>query len=313
MWEEKPDVDEAKPIVHQQIGYAADKLLSDPAKAIIAEILEPEADGSLGRIGAWADAHRGTPEGSHTAPWHFINPGDQPPSFCNVYFHRDCTSDGCIVSAIGNETQILKSCIRDVKEGRLESGANATCANAAKFITHFIMDIAQPMHVTGQARGGNDIPVLFGGVQTNLHSIWDGRIVYTLAGHEPGTGFGNETIDPFFEAMVHKIQEDSYFVPTKSWLSCADPSTALDCPLEWARDANQWNCDYAFSQTVGNGTDLLYSGYAAGAWHIAEVQMAKAVLRIATWFNRLADCQLKERDVIINLVPSWSGGPNGGA
>ncbi|KAG7130797.1 Nuclease S1 like protein [Verticillium longisporum] len=326
--------------IHQQIGFAAEKFLSPAAKAILSEILEPESGASLGRIGAWADAHRGTPEGRHTTTWHWINPADQPPgawadahrgtpegrhtttwhwinpadqppSFCNVHYNRDCTSGGCIVSALANETQILKSCIRSVKDGKLVGGANATCANAAKFITHFIMDIAQPMHVTGIARGGNDIPVVFGGVTTNLHAIWDGRIVYSLAGNV--TGFPNTTIQPFFSDMVDRIRADTYFVPTRDWLSCTDPSTPLACPLEWARDANQWNCDYAFSQNT-NASDLRTSGYAEGAWPIAELQIAKAVLRIATWFNKLADCNFKDREVILDPWPmkAWLGGPNAG-
>ncbi|CRK16863.1 hypothetical protein BN1708_011855 [Verticillium longisporum] len=297
--------------IHQQIGFAAEKFLSPAAKAILSEILEPESGASLGRIGAWADAHRGTPEGRHTTTWHWINPADQPPSFCNVHYNRDCTSGGCIVSALANETQILKSCIRSVKDGKLVGGANATCANAAKFITHFIMDIAQPMHVTGIARGGNDIPVVFGGVTTNLHAIWDGRIVYSLAGNV--TGFPNTTIQPFFSDMVDRIRADTYFVPTRDWFSCTDPSTPLACPLEWARDANQWNCDYAFSQNT-NASDLRTSGYAEGAWPIAELQIAKAVLRIATWFNKLADCNFKDREVILDPWPmkAWLGGPNAG-
>ncbi|KAM0335821.1 hypothetical protein ACHAQA_000871 [Verticillium albo-atrum] len=296
--------------IHQQIGYAAEKFLSPAAKAVLGEILEPESGASLGRIGAWADAHRGTPEGRHTTTWHWINPADQPPSFCNVHYNRDCTAGGCIVSALANETQILKSCIRSVKTGQLEGGTNTTCANAAKFITHFIMDIAQPMHVTGIARGGNDIPVRFDGVTTNLHSIWDGRIVYSLA---KVSSFSNATIQPFFSAMVDRIKADTYFSATRDWVSCTDPSTPLACPLEWARDANQWNCDYAFSQDT-NATDLRTSGYAEGAWPIAEIQIAKAVLRIATWFNKLADCEFKDREVVLDVwpAPSWLGGPNAG-
>ncbi|CRK42854.1 hypothetical protein BN1723_016073, partial [Verticillium longisporum] len=141
--------------------------------------------------------------------------------------------------------------------------------------------------------------------------IWDGRIVYSLAGNV--TGFPNTTIQPFFSDMVDRIRADTYFVPTRDWLSCTDPSTPLACPLEWARDANQWNCDYAFSQNT-NASDLRTSGYAEGAWPIAELQIAKAVLRIATWFNKLADCNFKDREVILDPWPmkAWLGGPNAG-
>lgn len=157
--------------VHQQIAYAAEEFLTPWTRAIITQILEPEHKGSLGRIGAWADSYRYTPEGAYTMGWHWIDPADEPPSFCNVHYNRDCSKGGCIVSALANQTQILKGCIKDAKIGKLKGGQNATCANAVKFIAHFTSDIAQPLHVSGIAAGGNGFPVLFNGVQTNLHSV----------------------------------------------------------------------------------------------------------------------------------------------
>jgi hypothetical protein len=295
-------------IVHHQIGYAAEQFLSPEAKEIISGILEPEAEGSLGRIAAWADQHRGEPEGRHTTTWHWINGADDPPKFCNLYLNRDCTADGCIVSALANETQTLKGCIKDAKFGRRNT-TDTKCANAVKFITHFTQDIAQPMHVTGQARGGNDHPVVFGGVETNLHAIWDGRIVYTLANV---TAFSRDGIDPYFENLVDRLKADKLFVPKSEMTTCSNPGTPVACALAWARDSNEWNCDYAFSQDF-NATDLLTSGYAAGAWPIAEIQIAKAIIRIATWFNKLVENCFHERDVVLDLVPSWVGGPNSGA
>ena len=225
-----------------------------------------------------------------------------------MYLNRDCTSDGCIVSAIANETQTLKGCIKEAKFGRLNT-TEPKCANAVKFITHFTQDIAQPMHVTGQARGGNDHPVVFDGVETNLHAIWDGRIVYTLANV---TSFDNKTMQPYFENLVDRLRADTLFVPKSEMTACTNPGTPVACALSWARDANEWNCDYAFSMDY-NATDLLTSGYAAGAWPIAEIQISKAIIRIATWFNKLVENCYHERDVMVDLVPSWVGGPNNGA
>lgn len=262
----------------------------------------------MGRIAAWADAYRKEPEGRHTTTWHWINGADDPPRFCNLYLNRDCTSDGCIVAALGNQTQILKGCIKQAKFGRLNT-TETKCANAVKFITHFTQDIAQPLHVTGQARGGNDHAVVFGGEKTNLHAIWDGRIVYTLANV---TKFSTGGIDPYFENLVERLRADTLFVPRAEMTACSDPGTPTACALAWARDANEWNCDYAFSQDF-NATDLLTSGYAAGAWPIAEIQIAKAIVRIATWFNKLVENCYHERDVVLDLVPSWVGGPNSGA
>jgi hypothetical protein len=112
--------------------------------------------------------------------------------------------------------------------------------------------------------------------------------------------------------MVSRIRKDDYFVPTAEWLSCTSPSTPSGCAMVWARDTNEWTCDYVYSQ-IFNGTDLATSGYAEGAWPIVEIQTAKAALRMATWFNRLVDGLYKEREVVLELVPSWIEGPAGGA
>ncbi|KAI0394853.1 nuclease P1 [Xylariaceae sp. FL0594] len=295
--------------VHQQIAYAAEEFLTPLTRTVLLRLLEPEYKGSLGRVGAWADAYRKTPEGAYTETWHYIDPADNPPAYCNVYPNRDNSLKGSIVSALTNQTQILKGCVARAKAGKIRHGEDQTCANAVKFVTHFTMDVAQPLHVSGIAAGGNFFPVTFNGAKTNLHAIWDGAIIYQLAGV---TRFNNDTLQPFFETIVSRIKKDNFFVPVSDWLSCVDPGRPSGCALAWARDTNEWTCDYVYSQMF-NGTDVATSGYAEGAYPIVEVQAAKAVLRMATWFNRLVDGLYHDREVITRLNPSWVGGPAGGA
>ncbi|KAJ3580002.1 hypothetical protein NPX13_g569 [Xylaria arbuscula] len=295
--------------VHQQIAYAAEEFLTPLSRIIIRQLLEPENKGSLGRIGAWADSYRKTTEGAYTETWHYIDPADDPPAYCNVYPNRDNTLKGSIVSAYTNQTQILKDCIRQAKAGKIRHGENQTCANAVKFIAHFTGDIAQPLHVSGIAAGGNFFPVTFNGATTNLHAVWDGAIIYQLAGVQT---FKNDTLQPFFKNIVSRIRQDNFFIPTSEWVSCTDPGRPEGCSLIWARDTNEWTCDYVYSQLFNN-TDVATSGYAEGAHPIVEIQVAKAALRMATWFNKLIDGHYKEREVITRLNPSWVGGPAAGA
>ena len=58
------------------------------------------------------------------------------------------------------------------------------------------------------------------------------------------TVFPNTSIAPFFQQSVAKIEDDLFFEPTASWLSCVDPSTPLACAMTWARESNEWTCDY---------------------------------------------------------------------
>jgi hypothetical protein len=49
---------------------------------------------------------------------------------------------------------------------------------AAKYIVHFVGDAHQPLHVSNNHdHGGNDDPVIFMGLPTNLHAVWDSGII----------------------------------------------------------------------------------------------------------------------------------------
>ena len=76
-----------------------------------------------------------------------------------------------MVSAIANQTKILKNCVQDVKSGSLSGGTNLTCSYALKWVSHFLGDIAQPLHASERAAGGNFYRVRFGNVSTELHAV----------------------------------------------------------------------------------------------------------------------------------------------
>ena len=76
-----------------------------------------------------------------------------------------------MVSAIANQTQILKQCIMRVKKGELRNGSDIQCSEALKWVIHFIGDIAQPLHASGRKAGGNGIEVVFNNQTTELHAV----------------------------------------------------------------------------------------------------------------------------------------------
>ncbi|KAF2864870.1 phospholipase C/P1 nuclease domain-containing protein [Massariosphaeria phaeospora] len=270
--------------VHNQIGFMAETFLHPHTTSILRTILEPQYNGSIGRAAAWADGFAHTDEGRFSYQWHWIDAHDQPPETCSLNYTRDCAKGGCVVSAIANQTQILKGCIEDVKSGSLTRGTNLTCSYALKWVTHFFGDIAQPLHASGRAAGGNFFNVTFGGVATELHAVWDGYIPYTAA--KVTSPFSNQSIDPFFEGLLSRIRKDQFLEAPYMWLSCSDPAIPIECATQWARESNKWTCDYVYSR-VSNLTDLASDGYAAGGVPIVELQISKAALRLATWLNKL--------------------------
>ena len=125
----------------------------------------------MANVSTWADSYRYTSAGSWSAPLHFIDANDNPPSSCSVDYSRDCGSAGCSVSAIVNYTSILPD----------DKSSASVKRDAMKFIIHFIGDLHQPLHDEALDVGGNDISVTYDGEATNLHHIWDTEIVEQLA------------------------------------------------------------------------------------------------------------------------------------
>ncbi|CAI6339779.1 unnamed protein product [Periconia digitata] len=272
--------------VHNQIGFMAEELLTPHAVAVLSQLLEPQYNGSIGRAAAWADGYAHTDEGRFSYQWHWIDAHDYPPERCNLNYTRDCAHGGCVVSAIANQTSILKGCIQDVQTGIFSGGTNLTCSYALKWVSHFLGDIAQPLHASQRAAGGNFFRVKFGNKSTELHAVWDGYIPYLAANvSEP---FSNQSIAPFFSNLVSRIRKDQFYEAPYMWTACTDPARSVECATRWATESNQWTCDYVYSR-VNQSADLAEDGYAFGAVSIVELQISKAALRLATWLNNLVD------------------------
>lgn len=159
----------------------AEQFLESHTASVLKHILEPQYNGSIGRAAAWADGYAHTDEGRFSYQWHWIDSHDFPPQRCDLNYTRDCAKGGCVVSAIENQTSILRGCIADVKAGSLSDGANLTCSYALKWVSHFLGDIAQPLHASGRAAGGNFFRVKFGNVSTELHAVSSPSSDHTIA------------------------------------------------------------------------------------------------------------------------------------
>ena len=176
-----------------------------------------------------------------------------------------------------------------------DGNTNLHCSYALKWLVHFLGDITQPLHASGIAAGGNLINVIFGNRSTELHAVWDGDILYADAGV---TSFPNSTLHPFFAGIVSRINDDYFFEPVDDCVVCTDLSRSLQCALVWARESNDWTCQYVYSHKITE-TDLLTSGYAEGAYPIVELQTAKAAKRLSIWLDALvAGSYQRDRKVV---------------
>lgn len=149
---------------HRTIGKIAGSHLSPAARSAVHELL---GDATLSDISTWADEVRGEPEYRHTGPWHFIN---LPLGLSFPEFEAKVKSMGMenVYGALQQQELILGS----------PATTRAEKTEALKFVVHFVGDLHQPMHVSREEdKGGNTIQLNYDGKGTNLHSLWDSKLI----------------------------------------------------------------------------------------------------------------------------------------
>ena len=149
---------------HKTIAQIAENHLTPQSKNAVRSLLGNQ---SLADVSTWADEARNTSEYRSTARWHFLN----LPAGLNF---KDFVQ---AVKTLNDEniyTAILK-CQQTLTE------VNATADQktiALKFIIHFVGDLHQPMHISrAEDKGGNTIQVRYDSKGTNLHSLWDSKLL----------------------------------------------------------------------------------------------------------------------------------------
>lgn len=150
---------------HALIGELAERKLSPQAKAEVRRLLVDEPTPSLAAVASWADAIREDPGWRWTTPMHWVTFSDDR---CTQVLPAACRDGLCVDRAIQR--------YRDDLANRELSRAQR--AQALKFVVHFVGDAHQPMHASYRNdQGGNDFQISIDGIGTNLHSVWDRRVL----------------------------------------------------------------------------------------------------------------------------------------
>lgn len=260
---------------HATVAYVAQNFVTASTKTWAQGILGDTSDDYLASIASWADTYRSTAAGKFSAPFHYIDAEDSPPTSCSVEYERDCGTTGCSVSAIANYT------------ARVDQASLSTAqkAEALKFLVHFIGDITQPLHDEAYEVGGNDITVTFDGYSDdNLHSDWDTYMPEKLIG-------GDELSDAktWATTLTTDIKTGSYKSLAASWISGNSITTAVATSMLWAKDANAFVCTVVMPDgAAALQTGDLYPTYYNSVIPTIELQIAKGGYRLANWLNLLA-------------------------
>jgi hypothetical protein len=154
---------------HQVIALIAADRLTPDARAEVADLLGSSALRGMEEASTWADYIRlSRPD---TAPWHYVNIEISASGYNAA---TDCPADNCVVAQVQKDARL-------VADRQLATPLRP----AVRFLIHFVGDLHQPLHCAdNHDRGGNEVGVLIGAEQTNLHAVWDTDVVAAL-GQDP--------------------------------------------------------------------------------------------------------------------------------
>lgn len=229
---------------HDTVAYIAECHLSPEAKAAAEELLDGR---SIVYYANWLDNASHTPEYSFSKTWHYKNI-DEDETFETAKINEK----GDIVTALEKQIAVLRDTTLSKEERSL----------ALKMTVHLLGDIHQPMHL-GHASdlGGNRWEVRYFKNPTNLHSVWDSKIVESA--HKWSYSEWQQQIDRADSAQTAEI-------------------LSLSTPQDWAKET------YMISKEIYEKTPQDFNieyNYIAEWTPLIEQQFLKGGLRLAEVLN----------------------------
>ncbi|MBF8456287.1 S1/P1 nuclease [Kaistella sp. G5-32] len=225
---------------HRVIAEIAQNHLSGKAKRHLKKII---GDEKLAYWANWPDFIKADTTGvwKQTEQWHYINADPQP----NIQSFTQ-SLDAQKAPNIYTQIKILSDQIKDkntsVKDKEI----------ALRFLIHLMGDAAQPLHI-GRAEdlGGNKIKLKFFGDNTNLHSLWDTKLVDSQK--YSYTEFAN-VLDVKSKEEVKQIQEGTL----ADWLYDSQKQANRIYSNSVADSSYSYDYNYKFESLLER--QLLYGG-----------------------------------------------------
>lgn len=145
---------------HRATGEIAEQHLSRKAKKAVQDLLD---GASLALVSTYGDEIKSDERFRSYGPWHYVN------------YPFDSSYDAHPKSERGDLIQGINFCISVLKD---EKASKEDKAFHLKMLVHFIGDLHQPLHVgVADDKGGNDFQVRWFKDGTNLHAVWDTKMI----------------------------------------------------------------------------------------------------------------------------------------
>jgi hypothetical protein len=149
---------------HRIVGQIAESYLTPKARLAIQQILGNE---TIAMASNYADFIKSDSSYNYLTPMHYINFSDGLSyAAMKEYLSKDTTAD------VYTEVNFL---IKQLKNKELAKEKQSLYLH---LLIHLVGDLHQPMHVSrAEDEGGNMIHVLWFREPTNLHTVWDSKLI----------------------------------------------------------------------------------------------------------------------------------------
>ena len=230
------------PTGHRAVGRVAERHLTSQAAAVVAELLAPE---QLAHVTTWADEIRSEPDWAKADPWHWVTIPDG-----QTYDSAQKNPGGDVLEAIARFEKVLADGTAPKRER----------AQALKWLSHLVGDLHQPLHVgRGDDHGGNDVVVLWFNEPTNLHAVWDSKLIDS----------SQLSFSELADLVDHSTPEE-----VREWQASG--------PRDWARESQELR-----AACYEMGDRKLSFRYVHDRWPTVQRRLLQAGVRLAGELNRL--------------------------
>ncbi len=254
---------------HAIVADIAQQHLDSAAAAQVQALLKLEGLTRLDQIASWADAHRKEMPGS--GGWHYVDIPLKAPDYVTA---RDCHNGDCIVAKLNQSARVLAD----------RSATPQARLVALKWVVHLVGDIQQPMHAEdNNDKGGNTVQVNFFGKGTNLHSVWDGRVIE----HQLHLPLGPNYSFDHAAVQAAAMNLDDQITPAEraAW---APPGTFLhldQAAITWANESHVLAQTVAYTDIAKPSGQAWSQRYQAKAWPVIEKRLQQGGVRLARVLN----------------------------
>ncbi|KAI4342965.1 hypothetical protein MLD38_027523 [Melastoma candidum] len=251
---------------HVMTCQIAQSLLKPDVAEVVGHLLPAYAKGDLSSLCIWPDQIRHWHKYHWTSSLHFI---DTPDDACSFDYS----------SAVQNFTSQLLH----YKDGTADRRYNMT--EALLFLSHFMGDIHQPMHVGFSSdEGGNTIELHWFHRKSNLHHVWDRDIILTAA-----ADYYEKDMSLLLQDIEANYTDGVWSDDTSSWTNCDD---LLSCPLQYAGESISLACKWAYKGVQPGVT--LADDYFDSRMPVVMKRIAQGGVRLAMILNRVLGADTEE-------------------